>query len=55
MSSVEHHDEPDHLRSFTVHDPRLWEPRSRLTDEEFTIPDLTDEEWDHFHAIIAEA
>ena len=43
-----------HLHLFTLDDPRLWEFRSRLSLEEFTIPDLSDEEWDSFHAIIAE-
>lgn len=55
VSSVEHHDEEGHLHLFTVDDPRLWEFRSRLTDQEFAIPDVSDEEWDSFHAIIAEA
>ncbi len=55
VSSVEHHDEESHLHLFTVDDPRLWEFRSRLTAEEFSIPDLSDEEWESFHAIIAEA
>ena len=50
-------EEPDgesHLHLFTLDDPGLWQFRSRLSREEFTIPDLTDEEWDSFHAIIAE-
>jgi hypothetical protein len=47
-------------KSFTstclrVDDPRLWEFRSRLSGEEFAVPGLTDDEWDSFHAIIAEA
>lgn len=40
---------------FTVDDSRLWEFRSRLGDEEFSIPEVSDEEWDAFHAIIAKA
>ena len=55
VSTVEQRDEEPRLHLFTVDDPRLWEVRSRLTDAEFAIPDLTDEEWDAFHAIIAEA
>lgn len=55
MSSVEHHDEEGHLHLFAVDDPRLWEFRSRLSDQDFTIPDVSDEDWDSFHAIIAEA
>jgi hypothetical protein len=55
MSSAERHEEEVHLHLFTVDDPRLWEFQSRLDDQEFAIPDLSDEEWDDFHAIIAEA
>lgn len=55
MSSVEHHDEEDHLHLFAVDDPRLWEFQSRLSDQEFAIPDVSDEDWDSFHAIIADA
>ena len=55
MSSVEHHDEEGHLHLFAVDDPRLWEFRSRLSDQDFAIPDVSDEDWDSFHAIIAEA
>jgi hypothetical protein len=55
MSSVEHHDEEGHLHLFAVDDPRLWEFRSRLSDQEFAIADVSDEDWDSFHAIIAEA
>jgi hypothetical protein len=55
MSSVEHHDEEGHLHLFAVDDPRLWEFRSRLSDQDFRIPDVSDEDWDSFHAIIAEA
>jgi hypothetical protein len=55
MSAVEHPNDDALLHLFTVDDPRLWEFRSRLTPEEFAIDGLTDEEWDTFHAIIAEA
>jgi len=56
MSTVgEHADEELPLHGFTVDDPGLWEFRRRLTDEESAIPGLTDEEWELFHAIIAEA
>jgi hypothetical protein len=55
VSSVEHHDEEGHLHLFAVDDPRLWEFRSRLSDQDFAIPDVSDEDWDSFHAIIAEA
>ena len=55
VSTLEQPDEEIHLNLFTVGDPRLWEFRSRLTKDEFTIPGLSDEEWDAFHAIIAEA
>ncbi len=55
MSSVEHHDEEGHLHLFAVDDPRLWEFRSRLSDQDFAIPDVSDEDWYSFHAIIAEA
>ena len=49
------HDEESHLQLFTVDDPRLWEFRSRLDNREFAIPDMSDEEWETFHSIIAEA
>jgi len=55
MSSAERHGEEAYLHLFTVDDPRLWEFQSRLDEREFTIPDVSDEEWDNFHAIIAEA
>jgi hypothetical protein len=56
MSTVEEPDDEEfRLHLFTADDPRLWEFRSRLTAEEFAIPGLTDDEWDSFHAIIAEA
>ncbi len=54
VSALEPHDEEGELHLFTVDDPRLWEFRSRLTPEEFAIPDLSDEEWDTFHTILAE-
>lgn len=55
VSSAEHRDEDGRLHLFAVDDPRLWEFRSRLNDQEFAIPDVSDEDWDSFHAIIAEA
>jgi hypothetical protein len=55
VSSVEQNDQVPHLHLFTVDDPRLWDFRSRLAPEEFTIPGLSDQEWDTFHAIIADA
>jgi len=55
MSSADRHDEEAHFHLFTVDDPRLWEFQSRLDEREFTISDVSDEEWDNFHAIIAEA
>ena len=38
-----------------VDDPRLWDSRPKLSREEFVLEGLTDEEWDKFHKIIAEA
>jgi len=55
VSSAEHHGEEAHLNLFSVDDPRLWEFRSQLDDQEFSIPDLSDEEWENFHRIIADA
>lgn len=55
VSSVERHGEEGHLHLFAVDDPRLWEFQSRLTDQEFTIPDVSDEERDTFHSIIDQA
>jgi hypothetical protein len=49
----EHPEEPK-LRSFTADDPRLWDPRPHLTPEEFALEGISDEEWDAFHAAIAE-
>jgi hypothetical protein len=54
VSTVAEQPDEGSLHLFTIDDPRLWEFRSRLSREEFTIPDVTDEEWDSFHAIIAE-
>ncbi len=55
MSTAEHDDkEHPRLSMFTVTDPRLWEFRSRLSAEEFAIPDVPGEEWDAFHAVLAE-
>jgi hypothetical protein len=53
VSAVEHPEEPK-LRLFTVDDPRLWEPRPHLTPEQFALEGISDEEWDAFHAAIAE-
>jgi hypothetical protein len=56
MSTVEGSDgEQYHLHLFTVNDPQLWEPRHRQSPEEIALEGITDEEWDTFHAIIAEA
>jgi hypothetical protein len=54
VSVVEQPEEP-HLRLFTVDDERLWESRPRLGPEEFALDEVTDEEWDSFHAVLAEA
>ncbi len=55
VSTAERPDAEHRLHLFEVGDPRLWEPRPRLSPEEIAIEGLTDEEWDRFHAIIAEA
>lgn len=55
VSSVERSGEESDLHLFAVDDPRLWKFRSRLDAGEFAIPDVSDAEWDRFHAIIAEA
>lgn len=55
VSTVERPEEEHRLHLFKVDDPRLWEPRPRLSADEIAIEGLTDEEWDTFHAIIAEA
>jgi hypothetical protein len=55
MTTADQRDEEPQLHLVTVDDPRLWEFRSRLSDEEFAIEGLSDEEWDTFHSIIAEA
>lgn len=54
MSVVEQPDRP-HLRSFTVDDDRLADARPLLSSEEFALTDVTDDEWDAFHAAIADA
>ena len=54
MSVVEQPDSP-HLRSFTVDDDRLSDARPLLSPEEFALNGVTDEEWDAFHAAIADA
>ena len=43
------------LRSFTVDDDRLADALPVLSADEFALDDLTDEEWDAFHAAIADA
>lgn len=55
VTSAEQHDREPELHLFTVDDPRLWEFRSQLSDSEFAIDEVSDEEWDTFHAIIASA
>lgn len=42
------------LHLFTVDDPRIWQPRRRLSPDEIAIEGLTDKEWETFDAIIAE-
>jgi len=54
MSVVEQ-PEPPPLRSFTVDDDRLADALPLLSPDEFALDDITDEEWDAFHAAIAEA
>ena len=44
MSTVEQRDEEPPLHLFTVDDPRLWEFRSRSSDEELALGEVTDEE-----------
>jgi hypothetical protein len=46
--------EPERLRSFTVDEDRLARAMPLLSPEEFALNDVTDEEWDAFHAAIAE-
>lgn len=53
-SAAQQGPEPE-LHLFTVDDLRLWELRSRLSDEEFAIEGLSDNKWDTFHKIIASA
>jgi hypothetical protein len=43
------------LRSFTVDDDRLADALPLLSVDEFALDDVTDEEWDAFHAAIADA
>ncbi len=43
------------LRSFTVDDDRLADALPQLNAQEFALEEVTDEEWDAFHATIAEA
>ena len=55
MSTAERPDSEPGLRSFTVDDPRLWEPRPQLSPDEFALEGVTDEEWDAFYAALAKA
>ncbi len=54
MSLVE---QPDRrpLRSFTVDDDRLAGALPTLSPDEFALDDVTDDEWEAFHAAIANA
>jgi hypothetical protein len=54
MSVVERPDEPSPWL-FTVDDPRLWDARPQLSPVEFALEDVTDQEWDAFYAVVAEA
>ncbi len=54
MSFLEQPEEP-HLRLFTVDDEQLWESTPRLGPEEFALDEVTDDEWDSFYAVLAEA
>ena len=42
------------LRSFTVDDDRLAGALPSLTPDEFALDEITDAEWDAFHAAIAD-
>lgn len=55
LSTAHHPQEKRRPRSLSVDDPRLWDSRPQLSREEFTLEGLSDEEWDAFHKIIAEA
>lgn len=54
MSILEQPERP-HLRSFTVDDVQLAEALPLLSPEEFALDDVSDEEWNAFHAAIADA
>lgn len=54
MSTVEQRDDEPRLHLFTVDDPRLWEFRSRFSNDDFALDGVTDQEWDAFHAVIAD-
>lgn len=54
MSVVEQ-PEREPLRSFTVDDDRLTGALPSLTPDEFALDEITDVEWDAFHAAIADA
>ncbi|MGI9033406.1 MAG: hypothetical protein ACR2HY_06945 [Acidimicrobiales bacterium] len=43
------------LRSFTVDDDGLAGALPTLGPDDFAVDDVTDEEWDAFHAAIADA
>lgn len=53
-TTAQDHEAGDRLHLFTVDDRGLWEFRSRLSDEEFALSDVTDDEWERFHAVLAE-
>ena len=54
MSIAEQPERPP-LRSFTVDDDRLAGALPLLSPDEFVLDEVTDEEWDAFHAAIADA
>ena len=54
MSTASQPDEP-HLRLFDITDPALADVKHILDLKEFAIEGLSDEEWEAFHAAIAEA
>jgi hypothetical protein len=47
--------EQQSLRSYTVDDDRLARALPSLTPDEFALDEITDAEWDAFHAAIADA
>jgi hypothetical protein len=54
MTSAEPRDDEPRLHMFSVDDPRIWEFRSRLSDEEFALSEVSEPEWEAFHAALAE-